>query len=80
MAVSQLSAEEVAALPPVVSLATAARALGFGATKAADLYQAGDFPCPVLKLGRSYKVRKADLLTVLKMNADGTYQTGTDAA
>jgi hypothetical protein len=64
--------EELLALPPVTDLATAGRAWGIGATKSAELYRKGEFPCTVLKLGRSYKVRKVDLLKSLGLNLDGT--------
>jgi hypothetical protein len=65
---------EVLALPVVVDVPTAGRALGMGSTLAYELAKAGDFPCPVLKVGRLYKVPRAGLLEVLGIpqNDSGT--------
>lgn len=79
MAVRQLTHEEVMALPPVIDLKTAGLAWGFGATKTAELYRKGEFRCTVLKLGRSYKVRKVDLLRSLGYNPDGTAAPPSDS-
>ncbi|TCB90502.1 helix-turn-helix domain-containing protein [Micromonospora zingiberis] len=46
----------------MVDLATAARAVGLGRTKAYELARRKAFPCPVLRIGTSYRVRTADLL------------------
>jgi hypothetical protein len=56
---------EVLALPVVVNVPTAGRALGMGSTLAYELAKAGTFPVPVLKVGRLYKVPRAGLLEVL---------------
>lgn len=57
---------EVLALPVVVDVPTAGRALGMGSTLAYELAKAGQFPCPVLRLGaRLYKVPRAGLLEAL---------------
>jgi hypothetical protein len=68
----RMTIEELVALPPVTDLTTAGRAWGMGASKAAELARAGEFPCPVHTLGRSKKVRKVDLLASLGLNLDGT--------
>ena len=60
-----MTPSEVLALPVVVDVPTAARALGMGSTLAYDLAKKGRFPCPVLKVGRLYKVPRAGLLAVL---------------
>ncbi|MEU8284172.1 helix-turn-helix domain-containing protein [Micromonospora sp. NPDC048905] len=49
----------------MVDLATAARALGVGRTKAYELAKRGAFPCPVLRIGTTYRVRTADLLNLV---------------
>ncbi|WP_406068451.1 helix-turn-helix domain-containing protein [Micromonospora sp. NBC_01638] len=49
----------------MVDLATAARALGVGRTKAYELAKSGAFPCPVLRIGTTYRVRTADLLRLV---------------
>jgi excisionase family DNA binding protein len=46
--VPEMSDEELRAPPSSANLATAARALGIGSTKAYQLARAGKFPCPVL--------------------------------
>jgi hypothetical protein len=56
---------EVLALPVVVDIPTAGRALGFGSTLAYELAKADDFPCRVLKVGRLYRVPRAGLLNLL---------------
>lgn len=54
--------DELLALPVVVDLETAGRAFGVGRTLSYQLARREEFPCPVLRLGRSYRVRKADLM------------------
>jgi hypothetical protein len=56
---------ELLALPVVVDLPTAARALGLGRSTAYELARRGAFPCPVLRVGSSYRVPTAGLLRVL---------------
>lgn len=62
---SRMSVAELLALPPAIDLPTAGRAWGFGRTKAHELARAGDFPCPVLRVGHAYRVTRADLLRSL---------------
>ncbi|MCP2341991.1 helix-turn-helix domain-containing protein [Actinomadura rupiterrae] len=66
-----LTAAQIASLPAVIDLVTAARALGIGRTKAYELAQAGQFPLAVWKVGRSYRVRTIDLQTFLGLAATG---------
>lgn len=56
---------EVAALPAVVDLMTAARALGIKRTTAYALARGGSFPCPVVRVGKAYRVPAAGLLRLL---------------
>ncbi|MBP1782708.1 excisionase family DNA binding protein [Micromonospora sp. HB375] len=65
MTVSTLNRDELLQLPAMVDLATAARALGVGRTKAYELAKSGAFPCPVLRIGTTYRVRTADLLRLV---------------
>ncbi|WP_240808644.1 hypothetical protein [Actinomadura geliboluensis] len=52
----------------MIDLVTAGRALGVGRTKSYELARTGHFPCPVLRVGRSYLVPTAGLLTLLGLN------------
>ncbi len=63
--VKSLSPTELRSLPSVVDLVTAGRAFGIGRTKSHELVRAGEFPVPVLRLGNSYRVTRADLLRAL---------------
>jgi len=56
---------ELLALPAVVDITTAARALGLGRSTAYELARRDEFPCRVLRIGSSYRVPTADLLRVL---------------
>ncbi len=61
---------ELLALPAAVPVwPTGARALGIGRTKAHQLVRAGEFPVPVLRLGGMYRIRTADLLALLGIEA-----------
>ncbi|GIJ12197.1 helix-turn-helix domain-containing protein [Micromonospora andamanensis] len=65
MITSTLNQDELLQLPAMVDLATAARALGLGRTKAYDLAKQGAFPCPLLRIGTAYRVRTVDLLRLV---------------
>jgi hypothetical protein len=60
-----LTLAELRQLPAAVDLMTAARALRIGRTMAYRLALEGRFPCPVLRIGRSYHVPVAGLLELL---------------
>jgi hypothetical protein len=60
-----LTFDELHALPTVVDLMTAARALGIGRTKAYQLAATGTFPIRIIRVGRGYHVPTAELLKVL---------------
>jgi len=69
--------EELLALPVSVPLwPTAARAFSIGRTKAHELARAGKFPVPVLRLGNSYRVTRADLLRALGESEPQAVGTG----
>ncbi len=56
---------ELLALPAVVDVTTAARALGLGRSTAYELARRDELPCRVLRIGSSYRIPTADLLRVL---------------
>jgi hypothetical protein len=60
-----MSLAELGELPAVIDLVTAGRALGIGRTKTYELARAGEFPCRVLRIGRTYLVPTPELLTLL---------------
>ena len=60
-----MTLSEVAALPAVVDLLTAARALGIKRTTAYALARGDSFPCPVFRAGASYRVPTSGLLRLL---------------
>jgi hypothetical protein len=62
---------EVADLPAVTDLVTAGRALGLGRTKTYELARTGQFPCPVIRAGRTWLVPTAGLLAVLGLPVPG---------
>jgi hypothetical protein len=60
-----LTFDQLYALPTVVDLMTAARALGIGRTKAYQLAHTGQFPCRIIRVGTNYHIPTAELLKVL---------------
>lgn len=60
-----LTLDELLALPAVTDLVTAGKALGLGRTRSYQLAQAGEFPCRLIRVGKTYQVPTADLLTLL---------------
>ena len=64
-----MNREELAALPAVVDVPTAAQALGLGKTAAYELIRCGAWPTPVLRLGKLIRIPTAPLLTLLGIPA-----------
>lgn len=60
-----LSPEEVQSLPPVLDVPTAGRLLGLGRAASYQLVRRGEFPSPVLRLGKQLRVPTAPLLRLL---------------
>jgi hypothetical protein len=60
-----MSLAELGELPAVVDLVTAGKALGIGRTKSYALARSGEFPCRVLRVGKTYLVPTPELLTLL---------------
>lgn len=67
---SPMTRDELLALPTVVDLATAARALSIGRTRAFELVRRDEFPVPVLRVGATYRVPTAPLLRLLGVSLD----------
>lgn len=63
---------ELLALPAVVDVRTAGRAYGLGRELSYELVRRGEFPVPVLHLGRLLRVRRADLLADLGITPDSS--------
>lgn len=64
---------ELLALPVAFDLDTSNRALQLGRTKGFDLAKRGEYPVPLMRVGRTYRVTRADLLRALGIdpNNDG---------
>lgn len=63
--VASMTREELYALPAVVDVPTAARALGIGRTTAYKLAKNDQFPARIERAGTQYRVITADLLRVV---------------
>ena len=70
-----MTRSELLALPVVVDVTTAARALGLGRSTAYELVRRREFPCRGLLVGRSYRVPTSDLLRVLGIHHVDQEQT-----
>ncbi|MEU3044641.1 helix-turn-helix transcriptional regulator [Streptomyces diastaticus] len=64
-----VTVRDVLDLPPVVDVETASRVLGISRSHGYNLARAGDFPCTVLRAGRSFRVVTADLRRVLGLES-----------
>jgi excisionase family DNA binding protein len=62
---NRMTLAELLAMPVMVDVTTAARALGLSRSTGYDLARRGEFPCRVLHVGSSYRVPTAELLRVL---------------
>lgn len=60
-----MTTDEVRDLPAVVDLPTAARALGLGRSAAYELVRIGEWPTPVIRLGRLIRVPSAPIRQLL---------------
>ncbi|MCZ1008466.1 hypothetical protein O1L68_18755 [Streptomyces lydicus] len=69
-----MTGEELLALPAVIDLDTANKALMIGRSTGYGLARQGDYPVRVLRLGNAYRVPTAELLKLLGLEspqADG---------
>jgi excisionase family DNA binding protein len=60
-----MSFREVLALPVAITLDDANRALGVGRSNGYAMAKTGEYPIPVLRLGRAYRCKRSDLLAYL---------------
>ncbi|MDF5754843.1 helix-turn-helix domain-containing protein [Spongiactinospora sp. TRM90649] len=58
------------ALPAVVPLLLAARALGLSRNTAYRLVQRDEFPCRVIRVGDTYRVPTSELLCLIGVDRD----------
>ncbi|GAA2634963.1 hypothetical protein GCM10010399_79590 [Dactylosporangium fulvum] len=72
--------DDVRALGAVTDLPTAAAVLGIGRSTAYALAAAGDFPVPVLSVGRRYRVVVAYLLAIVDPAGPGDLTGGRSEA
>lgn len=74
-----LTRDELLSLPASVDIVTAGRAFGVGRTTAYALAKSGEFPCKVIRAGRSYRAITADLLRVLHVAPENSDAAGGPA-
>lgn len=66
-----MTQDEIRALPAVIDVPTAARVLGVGRGAAYELIRTGDWPTPIIRLGKLIKVPTVPLLTLIGCSRDG---------
>jgi hypothetical protein len=62
-----MSVREVLDLPVAISLEDANRALGLGRSNGYAMARSGEYPLPLLRLGRKYRCKRSDLLSLLNI-------------
>jgi excisionase family DNA binding protein len=62
--------QQLTALPAVLDVPTAAKALGLSRTAAYELIRAGEWPTPVFRLGRLIRIPTAPILELLGIRPD----------
>lgn len=67
-----MTKDELAALPLVLDVPTAAQVLGIGRSLAYELIRTGRWPTPVLHVGRLIKIPTAPLLGLLEPVGEAT--------
>lgn len=60
--IAPYTADELLELPLVIDLEAAGKAFGLGRYASFQLAERDEFPVPVMRFGRFYRVRRADLL------------------
>ncbi|KAB8186030.1 helix-turn-helix domain-containing protein [Microbispora catharanthi] len=70
-----LTLAEVQALPAVIPLLLAARALGLSRNTAYRLVQRDEFPCRVIKVGDTYRVPTIELLVLIGADKENVHST-----
>jgi predicted DNA-binding transcriptional regulator AlpA len=72
-----MNRQQLAALPAVLDVPTAAKALGLSRTAAYELIRTGEWPTPVFRLGRLIRIPTAPILELLGI--DTTQAAGVGA-
>ncbi|MFM9811639.1 helix-turn-helix domain-containing protein [Streptomyces scabiei] len=75
-----LSPEQVRDLPAMPTALQAFAALNIGETNGYALIKSGEFPIEVVKFGRAFRVRKADLLAFLGLTQTAAAEVQSAAA
>lgn len=65
MTQTRMPLEELLAQPPAMDLRATCRAINIGKTSGYAMVKAGEFPLPVLRIGKQYRVRRSDVLAYL---------------
>jgi hypothetical protein len=68
------------ALPPSLNLMAAAALLGIGRTCAYGLVRRGEWPTPVIRVGRCIRIPTAPLVELLRSSRGGFPQTAAASA
>jgi hypothetical protein len=61
-----MNRDELDALPTVLDVPTAAKVLGIGRSLAYDLVRRGDWPTPVLHIGKLIKIPREPLIRLIE--------------
>ena len=67
VASAKMTVERAQNLPPVVDVPTAAAILGIGRTAAYELIRSGQWPTPILRLGKLIRVPSGPLLELVQV-------------
>ena len=63
----RMTVETALQVPPVVDVPTAAAMLGIGRTAAYELIRLGQWPTPVLRLGKLIRIPSAPILELIQV-------------
>ena len=63
----QMTVATAQRVPPVVDVPTAAAMLGIGRTAAYELIRLGQWPTPVLRLGKLIRIPSAPILELIRV-------------
>jgi predicted DNA-binding transcriptional regulator AlpA len=72
--------EELIDLPPVVDVPTAGQVLGIGRSCAYELVRSGQWPTPVLHLGRLIRIPTAPLIALVGARREQEEHVGAGSA
>ncbi|MEV0526605.1 hypothetical protein AB0I66_24490 [Streptomyces sp. NPDC050439] len=75
-----LSPTEALALPAMPTAQDAFRALNIGSTAGYKLIETGEFPIPIVRMGRHFRVRRAELLAEMGLTEPAASELQPEAA